>query len=99
MFSAYLSVSLAVSTLEPLVVRDKAKLESPTPPYISRDCHAPLLACCVAFCSLKASRRGSSHIYPKRASLERLEIEILKLVSYSATPEQRKEMASGAAGA
>eukprot|EP00752_Nemacystus_decipiens_P008061 g7205.t1 len=31
------------------------------------------------------------HIYPKRASLEGLEIEIFKLVSYSATPEQWKE--------
>eukprot|EP00752_Nemacystus_decipiens_P008060 g7204.t1 len=31
------------------------------------------------------------HIYPKRASLDGLEIEIFKLVSYSATPKQWKE--------
>eukprot|EP00752_Nemacystus_decipiens_P008066 g7210.t1 len=31
------------------------------------------------------------HIYPKRAALEGLEIEMFKLVSYSATPEQWKE--------
>ncbi|CAM9788969.1 unnamed protein product, partial [Ectocarpus sp. 4 AP-2014] len=31
------------------------------------------------------------HIYPKRVLLEGLEIEIFKLVSYSATPEQWKE--------
>ncbi|CAB1105080.1 unnamed protein product [Ectocarpus sp. CCAP 1310/34] len=32
-----------------------------------------------------------THIYPKRVLLEGLEIEIFKLVSYSATPEQWKE--------
>eukprot|EP00752_Nemacystus_decipiens_P008050 g7194.t1 len=31
------------------------------------------------------------HMYPKRASLDGLEAEIFKLVSYSATPEQWKE--------